>query len=440
MMSLRRGRTLSSPRIAAVLLGLIVTVAFSTAAGAAAPDWPQFRGPNRDGKCTETGLLKTWPEGGPKLLWKLEGLGRGFSTISIVGGKFYTMGDRTPAGEEEGQFVLAYDLKTRKELWATRIGPPHPGGDGGPRSTPTVDGDLLYVVGTDGDLACLETATGKIVWHKNFEKDFGGRMMSMWKYSESPLVDGEKLVCTPGGKQAMIVALNKKTGETIWKCAVPPLGNRGKEGAGYCSMIVAEIDGVRQYVQIIGRGAVGVDAETGKFLWGYNKIANSVANIPTPVVQDGYVFVTTSYETGSALLKPTRRGSQWDAGEVYFLKYRDFENHHGGIVLVGDHVYGGSGRNSGKLVCVDFKTGKIAWSQPPVGRGSAALLYADGNLIYRYEDGTMALVEANPKEFKLRGTFKTAVVLGKSWPYPVIHDGKLYLRDQDVLMCYDDRE
>ncbi len=411
-------------------------------AGVVAPaaDWPQFRGPNRDGICTETGLLKEWPKGGPKLLWKLGGLGRGLSDIAIVGGAFYTMGDRTPSGEDEGQFVMAFDLESRKELWATRIGRPHPGGDGGPRSTPTVDGELLYVVGTDGDLACLETATGKPVWRKSFAKDFGGKMMSMWKFSESPLVDGRKLVCTPGGKDATIVALDKKTGELIWKCAVPRLGDRGQDGAGYTSMVAAEIDGVRQYVQILGRGAVGVEAETGKFLWGYNKIANRVANIPTPVVRAGDVFVTTSYKTGSALLRPTRDGDKFQAQEVWFNTPREFENHHGGVVLLGDHLYGGDGQNNGTLVCLDFKTGKIAWKQKPIGRGSAAVLYADGHLVFRYQDGTMALVEANPKEFKLKGTFKTAVVNGNSWPYPVIHDGKLYIRDHDDLMCYDVRE
>jgi outer membrane protein assembly factor BamB len=369
-------------------------------------------------------------------------LGRGYSNVAIVGGKIYTMGDIKPHGGAEAQFVLAFDLASRDEVWATRIGPANP--DGGPRCTPTVDGELLYVIGTEGDLACLESATGKIRWQKSFARDFGGQMMTMWKFSESPLVDGDKLVCTPGGKEATIVALDKKTGETIWKCAVPNLGSRGKDGAGYCSMIAADLGGVRQYVQILGRGAVGVEAQTGKFLWGYNRIANTVANIPTPVARDNLVFVTTSYETGSALLKISRDGDEVKAEEVYFLKYRDFENHHGGVVLVGDYLYGGSGRNSGIPVCLEFATGKIAWKDKPVGKNSAAVLYADGNLYFRYEDGTMALVEATPEEFRLKGTFKPAVLGGRpdnpAWPYPVIHDGKLFLRAHNVLMCYDVRQ
>jgi outer membrane protein assembly factor BamB len=399
-------------------------------------DWPQFHGPNRDAICTETGLLQQWPEGGPKLLWKIEGLGKGYSTVSITGGRIFTMGDRRPPGQSESQFVIALDLGSRKELWATRVGPPH---EDGPRCTPTVDGELLYAIGTEGDLVCLETATGKVRWRKSFPRDFGGRMMTGWKYSESPLVDGEKLVCTPGGKDAMIVALNKKTGELIWKCGLPRLGNRGKDGAGYSSMVAAEIDGVRQYIQIVGRGAVGVEADNGRFLWGYNRIANNVANIPTPVVRGNYVFVTTSYKTGSALLKPTLGSDGFHVEEVYYLSPRQFENHHGGVVLVGNYLYGGDGQNNGTPVCLDFMTGKILWKVKAPGQGSAAVLYADGCLYFRYQDGLMALIEATPKAFRLKGTFHTAVKLGNSWPHPVIYDGKLFLRDQDVLMCYDVR-
>lgn len=397
-------------------------------------DWPQFRGPNRDGKCEETGLLKQWPEGGPKLLWTMTGLGRGYSTVAIVGGRVYTMGDRKGDDGEKSQYVLAFDLASRKELWATRIGPPH---TDGPRCTPTVDGQFLYALGTDGDFVCLETATGKALWRKSFPKDFGGKMMSVWRFSESPLVDGDQVVCTPGGDEATLVALNKRTGETIWKCAVPRLNDRTPQGAGYTSMVAADILGTRQYIQIVGQGAVGVEAKTGKYLWGYGRIANRVANIPTPLVRDNYVFVTTSYKTGSALLKIVKDGDKFKAEEVYFLGPQDFENHHGGVVLVGDCVYGGSGQNNGTPVCLDFMTGKIHWKKPPLGKRSAAVLYADGHLIFRYEDGLVALIEATPEEFRLKGSFKAAVVDGPAWPYPVIHDGKLYLRANDTLMCYD---
>lgn len=403
-----------------------------------AADWPQFRGPHRDGICEETGLLKQWPPGGPKLLWKLNGLGRGYATVSIVKGRLYTMGDRQLAGGEERQCVMAFDLRTRRPLWATPIGPPHR--DGGPRCTPTVDGTLLYAIGTEGDLVCVESGMGRIRWHKNFIRDFGGKMMSVWKFSESPLVDGEKVVCTPGGDKATLVALDKKTGRLTWQCAVPPLGQRGRDGAGYCSIVPAEVDGIRMYVTTLGRGTVGVEAQTGRFLWGYNRIANPVANIPNPVVRGNHVFVTTSYETGSALLKLVKTGDGIQAQEVYFLTHRDFENHHGGVVLVGDHLYGGSGRNNGIPVCLEFLTGKIAWKEQPLGKRSAAVLYADGHLIFRYEDGLVALIEASPEQFRVKGTFKPAVIDGPAWPHPVIHDGKLYLRAHDTLMCYDVRD
>ncbi len=428
----------------ASLRGWIVILAVCVGWGhaASADDWPHFRGPNCDGLCPETGLLQEWPEGGPKLLWMVEGLGTGYSTVSIAGDRIFTMGDRTSDDGSRKQFVIALDLATHKELWATPIGPPH---RDGPRCTPTVDGELLYAIGTEGDLVCLESATGKLHWKKSFPADFGGKMMTGWKYSESPLVDGDQLVCTPGGPDATIVALNKQTGEVIWKCGIPDIGGRGKDGAGYASMVVAEVDGIRQYVQILGRGAVGVEAETGRFLWGYNRIANPTANIPTPVVRGNYVFVTTSYRTGSALLKLTRNGDGIDVEEVYFLGPDEFENHHGGVVLVGDHIYGGSGQTNGIPVCLEFGTGKIAWKAQSPGKKSAAVLYADGHLYFRYEKGSspkkglVALIEATPEEFRVKGTFEPAVMNGPGWPHPVIHDGKLYLRDKDVLMCYDVR-
>ncbi len=427
--------SLSRVGIPAVAIAALIGWTAAVPAAEKTADWPQFHGPQRDAKCAETGLLKEWPGDGPKLLWKLEGLGRGYSTISIADGRLFTMGDRKGPDGDEAQYVMAYDLASRKELWATRVGPPH--GDGGARCTPTVDGERLYVIGTDGDLVCCETATGKVLWKKNFAADFGGRMMSMWRFSESPLVDGEKLVCTPGGKEATIVALNKLTGDVVWKCAVPDIGSRGKDGAGYCSMVAAEIEGVRQYVTVIGRGAVAVAADTGKFLWGYNRIANGVANIPTPIVRGNHVFVTTSYKTGSALLKITKDGDGLKAEEVWFNGPSEFENHHGGVVLVGDHLYGGDGQNKGTPVCLEFATGKVVWKERAPGERSAAVLYADGNLIFRYERGPVVLIEATPKGFHVKGQFTPAVSEGPAWPHPVIHDGKLYLRAHNTLMCYD---
>ena len=193
-------------------------------------DWPQFNGPLRDRICREEGLLQQWPEGGPKLLWKLEGLGRGFSTVAIAGGRIFTMGDLGDDEQQESQFVLAYDLHTRQRLWSTKVGLPF---ETGPRCTPTVDGERLYALGTEGALVCLEVETGKILWQRNLVDDFAGQIMSVWKYCESPLVDGGRVICTPGGADAAMVALDKMTGEVIWKCAIPALGDLGADGAGY---------------------------------------------------------------------------------------------------------------------------------------------------------------------------------------------------------------
>jgi outer membrane protein assembly factor BamB len=412
----------------------------SVNAAAATPDWPQFHGPHRDAVCAETGLLQQWPAAGPKLLWTLKGLGRGYSTVSIVDGKLYTMGDRKQ-GDAEQQVVMAYDLASRKELWATPIGPPHR--DGGPRATPTIDGKQLYVLGTEGDLACLETATGKIVWRKNLTTDFGGKMMCMkngtfnWRYSESPLVDGERLLCTPGAAAAMMVALNKQTGAVVWKCAAPNLGANGADGAGYASMVAAEIAGVRQYVQFVGRGVIGVEAASGRLLWSYNYPANNVANITTPIVRGDYVFASSAYKAGSGMVKIVRQGQQFRAEEVYALDFKTFSNHHGGVVLVGDCLYGADGQNGGAPTCIDFRTGNVLWKEKGLGKRSAAFLYADGRFYVRYENNLMTLLEASPKGLQVKGSFQVPTKLGPAWPHPVIHQRKLYLRDHDELLCYD---
>ena len=414
-----------------------LTFYFSIAANGA--DWPQWRGPNRDAICTETGLLQSWPKTGPKLLWETTGLGQGFSSVAIVNGKLYTMGDIT-LGSETAQYVLAYDLTTHKQLWATKIGPPHNDDNGGPRCTPTFDDGMLYAIGTSGDLVCIEAETGKIVWSKHLQKDLGGGDNPRWKFSESPTIDGDKLLCTPGGRRAVMVALNKKTGEQIWSCSMPNIGRNGNDEAGYSSIVITETGGIRQYIQLTNKGLIGVAAEDGRFLWGYNKIANRAANIATPVIDGDYVFCSTAYGAGSALLKLNVADKTVSAEEVYFLDAKTFQNHHGCFVKVGDYIYGGHEQNRGKPTCIEFKTGKIMWQEDQPGGGSAAVLYADGHLYFRYQNKVMALIEANPQGYKIKGRFVTPNrkgIDGPAWAHPVISDGKLYLRHRDVLLVYD---
>ena len=405
---------------------------------AGAGDWPQWRGPNRDGICQETGLLKQWPQGGPKLLWEIAGLGTGYSTVSILDGRLYSMGDRE-AGGEKAQYVYAYDLGTRAELWATKIGPAH---SDGPRSTPTVEGGFAYVVGTRGDVVCLTADAGRVVWTRNLLDDLDGAGNPRWKFSESPLIDGDRLLCTPGGHRAVIAALNKNTGETIWSASMPDIGPNGRDEAGYCSIMIGRGAGVKQYVQLTNEGIVAVAADDGKFLWGYNRVANRVANIPTPVIEGDYVFTSTAYGTGSALLELVPEGDGVKAKEVYWLDKDTFQNHHGGFVKVGDYIYGGHNHNKGEPTCLEMRTGKVMWHADQLGKGSGCVLYADGHLYFLYEDGTVVLIEATPEKYDLKGTFKLPgrpTARGKAWPYPVISDGRLFLRHNDVLFCYDVR-
>src|SRR5262245_24073127 len=379
-----------------------VLMPLAVVAAAQQPNWPQWRGPNRDAISKDVGLLKQWLPGGPPLAWRASGLGAGFSSLSIANGRLYTMGD-----VDGSQHVLALDQAGGKLLWKARVGPVWDDQYPGPRGTPTLDGDLLYAVGTDGDLVCLEGATGKERWRRHLERDFGGRMMSGWRFSESPLVDGERVLATPGAPDAAIVALDKKTGKEIWRSALPvELGPKGRPGAAYSSIVVSQGAGVRQYVQLLGKGVVGVRASDGKFLWGNNRVANGTANISTPVVRGDSVFASTGYQTGSVLLKLAKQGDGVQASEVYFLDNRTFQNHHGGFVLVGDHVYGGHGHRAGFPIAIEFATGKVAWggSTRGEGQGSAAVAYADGHVYLRYEDGTVVLMEASPSGYKPKGT------------------------------------
>jgi outer membrane protein assembly factor BamB len=412
-------------------------------------DWPQWRGPQRDAICIETGLLTTWPKGGPKLVWdsqKVNGgksVGSGISSLAISQGKIYTMGDQGGGkGAKGDEFVYCLDADTGKEIWKAKIGPSYFNGNGaGPRCTPTVDGGRVYALSPQGALVCLKSATGAVIWQKQMGKDFGGNMMSGWGYSESPTVDGDKLICTPGGEKAAMVALDKATGAVVWSCKIPV-----KCGAGYSSIVTTEAGGVKQYITLMGPqlGLIGVDANTGKFLWNYNKAVKGTANIPTAVVHGDFVFSSTGYSAGAALLKLASNSTGVKADEVYFLPANKLQNHHGGVVMIGDYLYGGHGHNQGNPFCLEWKTGKFAWGpQRGEGSGSAAVLYADGNLYFRYQSGEMALVEATPRGYTLKGSFNVpsanTATGGKGWPHPVIYHGRLYLRCEDAILCYDIR-
>ncbi|RLT12509.1 MAG: hypothetical protein DWI21_00780 [Planctomycetota bacterium] len=415
-----------------VVVAVLAAVSFGES-HARADDWPQWRGPRRDAVSAEKGLLQSWPAGGPKVAWQASDLGTGYSSVVVGRGRMFTMGRK-----ESDVIVTALDAATGKPVWTRKIGETarHP------CSTPTLDGDHLYALDPDGDLVCLRAATGEVVWQTSFIDNFAGQMMSGRGYGESPLIDGERLICTPGGADAALVALDKLTGNAVWKAKLPELGPLGRDGAGFSSVVVTEAAGLRQYVQLVGRGVIGVDARDGRFLWGYNEIANGTANIPTPVVYNDFVFAANGYTAGSVLLKlvadNSLDGTQGVKTEVvYSLSGSQFQNHHGGVVRLGDFLFAGHGNNNGLPTCLDFKTGRVVWKRRGPGVGSAAVVYADGQLYFRYQNGFVALIEASDRGYNVKGSFEVPGAGGDSWAHPVVANGRLHLREQDTLWVYD---
>ena len=422
-----------SPRL---LLLSIVVVSFGSPVLAA--DWPQWQGPNRDNKSAEKGLLTTFPADGPKLLWsvnELSAIGTGYGCPAIVGDKLFILGADS-AKKEAKEACVCLNVKHGKPVWKTPL-ETGPGAfldtwGAGTRSTPTVDGDHVYVLGVMGDLVCLTKNDGTVVWKKNLVSDFGGKIPT-WGYSESVLIDGDQVVCTPGTKSGMI-ALNKKTGATIWEC------KDLTDGAGYSSVVPAVVGGVRQYVQQTMKSAVGVRATDGKLLWQVGEIKRLTAVIPTPVVKGDNVFFTAAYLAGCELFKLTPDGDGTKATKVYTSKA--VQNHHGGVIELGGKIYGYS--ESKKWVCFDMLAGgdDPVWSSDKLGKGS--ITYADNHFYcYSENEGTLACIKATEAGWEETGRFtipklsQTRPRQGKVWAHPVIANGKLYLRDYEILYCFD---
>ena len=405
-----------------VALALVVSLAALSGAGASqAPiptDWPQWRGPNRDGISKETGLLQTWPAKGPAVVWTMSGLGRGYGSIAVKGDRIFVQGLR---GRQS--YVDSLDRATGKSMWSKNLGAGADNDRGpGPRGTPTVDGDRMYVLTETGVLACMAVADGAIIWQRNILREFGGRNIG-WLISESPLVDGDRVVVTPGGRGAGMVALDKMTGKTIW--AAKELSDE----AGYSSVVIAEVGGVKAYTTITASAGVGVRASDGKVMWRYQEAANNVANITTPVVSGNRIFYTSAYDTGGGLVTLTAQNGELRAAKGYFT--RDMQNHHGGVVLVNGTLYG---FNNAILTAIDFATGKMLWRDRSVGKG--AVTYADNRLYALSENNVMGLAEVTPAGYREVGRFEIADQGFPSWAHPVVSGGRLYIRNQSTLTAY----
>jgi outer membrane protein assembly factor BamB len=391
-----------------------------------AADWAVWFGPNRDGKSTETGLLKSWPQGGPKSVWKVKGIGEGYSSMAVVGNRIYTQ------GQEGGrQFVLALDAATGKQVWKTPTGKSYENYRGnGPRGMPQVDGARLYALASDGTLVCLETETGRRVWGFNYIEKLGSTM-PRWGFAEQPLVEGDRLIINPGGKGAAIVALNKTTGAVIWQAQ--------DELAAYSSVLPLDLGGRHIYTVLMNSAAIGVDAKDGSLLWRFAKVANSVANIATPVYADGYVFYSSDYDTGCLLVKLDAQGGKVTATEAYFN--RDMQNHYTTSIRIGDFLYGFSGNTPGILTAMEFKTGKVAWKDRSVDKGNC--IFAEGLLYCQGESGEIGLIDPSPAGYKEISRFEIQAAgpswnpSGSMWTVPAIANGRLYVRDQDNLYAYD---
>jgi len=401
--------------------GIVVTASVEA-------DWPQWHGPNRDNKSSETGLSASWPEGGPAKLWSVEGLGTGWSTVAVADGTIYTTGmDRRRQG-----WLFAFDLNG-KPRWRQTYGPDWGRSVPGARCTPTVLDGAVYVISGVGQVACFDAATGQPRWRVDPFTEFGGRYGS-WGIAESPLIVDDKVIFTVGGTKAVMVALDRHNGRVVW--STPGTGDR----SAYCSPIVVDRGGRKVIVTMVSKAVIGVDAADGRLLWrdpytDYQPTTKDIKPV-SPVAFDGSVYATGGYDTGGTLIELSADGSG------FTRKWADttLDNHHGGVILVDGYIYGANwkGNGNGDWVCLDWKTGKVMYEEHWQCKGS--MTYADG-MLYCYEEkrGNLALVRPTPEGFQIVSSFRITEGNGQHWAHPVVCDGVLYVRHGDALMAFDVR-
>ncbi|QDV23790.1 PQQ-binding-like beta-propeller repeat protein [Aureliella helgolandensis] len=420
---------------------LALTVLAGFAATVSADDWPTFRGANRTAISAESGLLDHWAQDGPRLLWTAQGAGRGYASPAVSAGRIYTLGDGpSTADGDKDEYLTCFNADNGQAIWKSKTGPAWNEGKAswqGSRATPSIDGELLYVITPHGQLICAKTSDGSIAWQKDLKEDFGGKKKDQWGYSESPLVDGNLVLCTPGGEKSTVVALDKQTGELVWSCQHP-----GDVGAGHSSIVISHVAGRKIYVQNTGGGPIGIAADTGELKWAYD-MAPPTAFIPTPIIKGDYVYSVAGYKLGGALLQqiPGTDGSI-SIKEIYGPQTK-LGNKHGGVVLVGNHLYFGV-EDQSIFKCADLMTGEVVWEKRSrEGKDSTSVVVADGKLFLRYQNGVVSVAQLSPEDYEVSSWFKTPGSGDSdkpSWAHPVISNGRLILREDDAILCYEIRK
>ncbi len=393
-----------------------------------AGNWPQFHGPRRDNRSDETGLLKKWPEGGPRLIWKAGGIGQGFATVAIVDGLIYTTGNI-----DKDTVITAMDM-SGEEIWKRKNGPAYRRSHPGTRSTPTIVEGKLYHMNGDGDLICMDAGIGDTIWAVDVFEKFEGRMIS-WGISESPLVDGNNVICCPGGEEVGMVALDKDTGKTVWTCT--GIGDK----PGYTSAMIVDYQGLRQIVTVMSDSAIGVAAETGKLLWQYPHEVRFGVNCDKPIYHDGHIFLFGTWGRGATKLKLNVDGDDCSVEEVWRTK--ELDNEHGSVMIVDGYLYGQADGDHQKrhLACLDMETGKTVWTADELcGDRSASLTFADGMLYFVSDQGEIGLVRPNPEKLEIVSRFELPKNdQGVFYAHPVVCGGRLYIRHGEFLYAFDVR-
>jgi len=396
----------------------------------AAEDWNQWRGPDRSNISFETGFLTEWPVEGPPILWELTGLGDGIASVSVAAGRLYTVGYR-----DGGEFLWCLNALTGEKIRASRLGPPiqdHPLMRWLTQRTPVVDGDRVYTLTAQGVLSCRRTEDGAQIWHRNYQEDFAASRHA-FGYNDHPLVDGERLICCPAGSSESVVALDKHTGEVKWSTTVPDTGPNA-----FGATLVSNIGNLRQYIVKFHNCIAGLAADDGRLLWQYTKHSGRITSSHTPIVYEDKVFQLNPYGQGAALLQLVSHGDSapLEVREIYegrILRLSPFQD----IALrIGDHLYAAQGAS--RPVCLELNSGQISWEPLKVNaNGLMAMTAADGCLYLRWADGTVALVEATPSEYRPKSTFRIPnVVDARGVTLPVVSHRRLFIRDNNRLICY----